>query len=97
MLETMKKTADMYEVLEVNDFNFRLQTSSDSPLPVMVWIHGGGFAYGHADADVYGPEFLMNKSVILVTVNYRIGILGKRILEFIFTFDISLRDVWCLS
>lgn len=57
------------------------QTSSDSPLPVMVWIHGGGFAYGHADADVYGPEFLMNKSVILVTVNYRIGILGFLNLE----------------
>lgn len=50
-------------------------------LPVMVWIHGGGFAYGHGNADAYGPEFLMNKNVILVTVNYRLGILGFLNLE----------------
>ncbi|KAL1460001.1 hypothetical protein WDU94_011942 [Cyamophila willieti] len=47
----------------------------------MVWFYGGGFAYGHADSDVNGPEFLMNKNVILVTVNYRLGVLGFLNLE----------------
>ncbi|XP_050348637.1 juvenile hormone esterase-like [Nymphalis io] len=44
--------------------------------PVMVWIHGGGFTSGSGNDDMYGPEFLVNKNVILVTLNYRLGALG---------------------
>ncbi|RXG50782.1 Crystal protein [Armadillidium vulgare] len=33
-------------------------------LPVMVYIHGGGFIFG--TADVYPPYFLMNKNITLV-------------------------------
>lgn len=43
----------------------------------MVYFHGGGFAFGHGDADVYGPEFLIQHDIILVTLNYRLGVLGK--------------------
>ncbi|XP_045769192.1 acetylcholinesterase-like isoform X3 [Maniola jurtina] len=45
-----------------------------NPLPVMVWIHGGGFMIGGGDND--GPQFLLRKDVILVTINYRLEILG---------------------
>ncbi|XP_039755026.1 cholinesterase 1-like [Pararge aegeria] len=45
-------------------------------LPVMVWIHGGGFASGSGNDDEQSPEFLMRKGVILVTLNYRLEILG---------------------
>uniref|UniRef100_A0A182T2N9 carboxylesterase n=1 Tax=Anopheles maculatus TaxID=74869 RepID=A0A182T2N9_9DIPT len=44
--------------------------------PVMVWIHGGGFYTGSANSDFYGPEFLLQHGVILVTLNYRLGPLG---------------------
>ncbi|XP_050073000.1 uncharacterized protein LOC126561097 [Anopheles maculipalpis] len=44
--------------------------------PVMVWIHGGGFYTGSANTDFYGPEFLLQHGVILVTLNYRLGPLG---------------------
>ncbi|XP_064072385.1 uncharacterized protein LOC113400940 [Vanessa tameamea] len=44
--------------------------------PVMVWIHGGGFLSGSGNDDMYGPEFIVNKDVILVTINYRLGALG---------------------
>ncbi|XP_036141337.1 esterase E4 [Monomorium pharaonis] len=44
--------------------------------PVMVWIHGGGFRLGSGDASVYGPDFIVQKDVILVTLNYRLGALG---------------------
>ncbi|XP_035434296.2 juvenile hormone esterase isoform X3 [Spodoptera frugiperda] len=47
-----------------------------SPLPVMVWIHGGGFYTGSGDSDFYGPEFFMEHDVILVTINYRLEVLG---------------------
>nr|XP_018917733.1 PREDICTED: esterase FE4-like [Bemisia tabaci] len=43
-------------------------------LPVMVWIHGGAFQMGAGS--VYGPELLLDKDVILVTINYRLGTLG---------------------
>ena len=43
-------------------------------LPVMVWFHGGGFVTGQAS--MYGPQHLLDKDVILVTVNYRLGPLG---------------------
>ncbi|CAG9862782.1 unnamed protein product [Phyllotreta striolata] len=45
--------------------------------PVMVWIHGGGFKEGRNNTDIYGPEFLMLENVVLVTINYRLGILGS--------------------
>ncbi|CAH1640554.1 unnamed protein product [Spodoptera littoralis] len=48
----------------------------DKPLPVMFWIHGGGFISGAGDDDVYGPKFLVRQDVILVTFNYRLEVLG---------------------
>lgn len=47
----------------------------------MVWIHGGGYISGHGNDSLYGPEFLVKKNVILVTLNYRVGILGFLSLE----------------
>ncbi|XP_026753865.1 juvenile hormone esterase-like isoform X1 [Galleria mellonella] len=51
------------------------------PLPVMVWIHGGGFMSGSGNDDLYGPEFLVRQGVILVTFNYRLEVLGFLSLE----------------
>jgi para-nitrobenzyl esterase len=45
-----------------------------SQLPVMVWIHGGSLIYG--DGDVYNPDRLVARGVIVVTINYRLGYLG---------------------
>nr|AJP62549.1 carboxylesterase [Oxya chinensis] len=45
-------------------------------LPVMVWLHGGGFVEGSGTAAAHGPDFLVDSGVILVTVNYRLGVLG---------------------
>nr|QCC89024.1 carboxylesterase 9 [Meteorus pulchricornis] len=46
------------------------------PKAVMVWIHGGAFICGSADDDLYGPDYLIEKDIVLVTINYRVGILG---------------------
>ncbi|XP_041976599.1 esterase FE4-like [Aricia agestis] len=46
------------------------------PLPVMFWIHGGAFKLGSGGNFLYGPNFLVQKDVILVTFNYRLGALG---------------------
>jgi len=44
--------------------------------PVMVWIHGGGYFLGSGDAAFYGPDYIVPKDVVLVTLNYRLGVLG---------------------
>ncbi|XP_001599255.3 venom carboxylesterase-6 isoform X1 [Nasonia vitripennis] len=44
--------------------------------PVMVWFHGGGWVTGAGHSEFYGPKFLLDHDVILVTVNYRLGPLG---------------------
>ncbi|CAA0102478.1 Fumonisin B1 esterase [Halioglobus japonicus] len=45
-------------------------------LPVMVWIHGGGFISDTASQDFYSGERLALKDVVVVNFNYRIGPLG---------------------
>ena len=44
------------------------------PLPVMVWIYGGGLINGSSNP--YDPELLVKQGVIVVTINYRLGYLG---------------------
>ncbi|XP_059057239.1 juvenile hormone esterase-like [Achroia grisella] len=46
------------------------------PLPVMFFIHGGAFKSGSGNDDYYGPDFLVNHDVVLVTINYRLEVLG---------------------
>ncbi|EDS43765.1 esterase B1 [Culex quinquefasciatus] len=45
-------------------------------LPVMVWIHGGGFNMGSGNSVAYCPEYLVQEGVVVVTFNYRLGPLG---------------------
>lgn len=45
-------------------------------LCVMVWIHGGGFIFGSGDTELYGPHFLLDHNIVLITFNYRIGPFG---------------------
>ncbi|MDQ1002995.1 para-nitrobenzyl esterase [Neobacillus niacini] len=45
--------------------------------PVMVWIHGGAFVSGSGSSSWYdGASFAAQGDVVVVTINYRLGILG---------------------
>ena len=48
----------------------------DGPLPVMVWFHGGAFRLGGTSLEQYDGSSLASHGVIVVTVNYRLGIFG---------------------
>ena len=41
----------------------------------MVFIHGGGYTTGSSTE--YPPHVLLNEDIVLVTVQYRLGILGE--------------------
>ncbi|GLG98111.1 Esterase E4 [Gryllus bimaculatus] len=78
--------------LDRNDFQYRgcedclflnvytptLPQTGAKPLPVMFWVHGGGFVFGAGNADVYGPDYLMEEGVVLVTINYRLTCFALR-------------------
>ena len=48
--------------------------TSEGSYPVMVWIHGGAFELGSGDS--YDPVRLVAQGTVVVTINYRLGILG---------------------
>lgn len=45
-------------------------------LPVMVWIHGGAFVGGAGTDPMFAGDELVKRGVVLVTLNYRLGIFG---------------------
>ncbi|HDQ04198.1 MAG TPA: hypothetical protein ENN23_06475 [Deltaproteobacteria bacterium] len=63
------------DCLSLNVF-FPKGTEPDDKLPVMVWIHGGAFVTGGSSDPGYDMPALVGKGVIVVTVNYRLGLFG---------------------
>ncbi|CAK1553123.1 unnamed protein product [Leptosia nina] len=59
-----------------------------SKVPVMVYFHGGAYYMGAKN--LYDPQFLVLKNVVVVTVNYRLGVLGFLCLNEIT--NLGLRD-----
>lgn len=51
--------------------------SSATPLPVMIFIHGGAYSIGNNRAGNYGPHYLLDKDIVLVAINYRLGVFGE--------------------
>lgn len=45
----------------------------------MVYIHGGAFISGTGNSEELGPDFFVDKDVVLVTFNYRLGAPGTYI------------------
>ena len=44
--------------------------------PVFVYIHGGGFSEGSSAVPVYDGEGLAKKGLVVVVINYRLGVFG---------------------
>ncbi|XP_029169221.1 esterase E4-like isoform X2 [Nylanderia fulva] len=70
----MKYTVGNEDCLYLNVYTNDMTTSKKNA--VMVWIHGGGFFVGDSTSALYGPDYIMRKDVVLVTLNYRLGVLG---------------------
>jgi para-nitrobenzyl esterase len=50
--------------------------AGDGPRAVVVWIHGGGLVEGAASPSMYDGEELARKGLVVVSINYRLGVFG---------------------
>ncbi|GAA1605955.1 carboxylesterase family protein [Kribbella sancticallisti] len=72
-----------YDVLLTNPtipgagyLNLNVWTPGGSGLPVLVWLHGGAFRNGSNAAPAYDGTAFARDGVVLVSVNYRLGVQG---------------------
>jgi carboxylesterase type B len=73
----LKTVQGSEDCLFLNVYTQQLPSNTRKTLkPVMFWIHGGGFKTGSNTSKRYGPEFLLTEDIVLVTINYRVGIFG---------------------
>ncbi|XP_077279250.1 juvenile hormone esterase-like isoform X2 [Temnothorax americanus] len=72
--EFTRKIEGDEDCLYLNVYTTKIESSKKRT--VMVWIHGGAFYTGSGDAFFYGPDYIVQKDVVLVTLNYRLGVLG---------------------
>ncbi len=49
---------------------------TEEPMPVMVWIHGGGYIGGAGSNGIYDGTNLAARDVVLVSINYRLNVFG---------------------
>ncbi|KAK7869853.1 hypothetical protein R5R35_006664 [Gryllus longicercus] len=80
------------DCLFMNVYTRHLPARKDKPLPVMVFIHGGGFEVGSGEKDYCGPDYLVAEDVIMVSFNYRVGVLGFLFLEEASPGNVGLKD-----
>jgi para-nitrobenzyl esterase len=64
----------------------------DEPMPVMVFIHGGGYLLGSSATPIYDGATLARKGCVYVSVNYRVGALGCLDLSSLSTRDVVIED-----
>ena len=70
------------DCLVVSIYTPQLPSVEDPELiPVLVWLHGNDFHRGSGNADMQGPNRIMDYDVIMVTMNFRLGPLGFMTLE----------------
>jgi para-nitrobenzyl esterase len=67
-------TAESEDCLYLNVWTPSLKPRA--PLPVMLWIHGGAFVGGAGTDALFAGGELSKKGVVLVTLNYRLGVFG---------------------
>jgi para-nitrobenzyl esterase len=72
------------------------QDHSAQPLPVMVFIHGGGYMLGSSATPLFDGAALARRGCVYVSVNYRLGALGCLDLSTLSTADVPIDSNLCL-
>lgn len=74
----------------IRKYRCKVNGISSELLPVIFYIHNGLFQWDSGSN--YGPKYLMDQDVTLVTLDYRVGSLGElySILHTVYTNELSL-------
>ncbi|XP_049800943.1 esterase E4-like [Schistocerca nitens] len=65
------------DCLFLNVYTTKLPDDTRNPKrPVMVFLHPGAFYLFRGTSDLFGPQYLLDEDIVLVTLNYRLGALG---------------------
>jgi para-nitrobenzyl esterase len=76
-LEAMLGSGSMPQSEDCLSLNVVTPAADDAGRPVLVWIHGGGFTTGAGSVPWYhGNRFASCDDIVVVAINYRLGILG---------------------
>lgn len=62
-----------------NLYSLFKRPGSNKSLAVMVYFFGGGFINGLGNFIANGPHYLIQHDVVIVCINYRVGVFGKLI------------------
>ncbi|XP_014599187.1 PREDICTED: esterase E4-like [Polistes canadensis] len=78
---TLSDTPISEDCLRLNVYTTKIPTNNAKGKhfkgrPVIVYFHPGGFYYFSGQYRFYGPEYMLDKDVVLVTLNFRLGSLG---------------------
>ncbi|XP_037043953.1 cholinesterase 2-like [Bradysia coprophila] len=50
--------------------------NTDNLMPVLFFIHGGSFNIGSSNSNLNMPDYILEKEIVIVTINYRLGPFG---------------------
>lgn len=74
--------------------NVTAPSQPSAPLPVLVWIHGGGFMGGAGSLPWYAAETLVRRGeIVVVNLNFRQGVLGHLYLPGVSPGNLALLDI----
>ncbi|PPF80164.1 para-nitrobenzyl esterase [Subtercola sp. Z020] len=93
ILAQPKRIPPMSENCHFLNITAPADATPDAPKPVMVWIHGGSYVNGSGGGEIYDPSRLVrNGDVIVVGINYRLGVFGYLPLPGVAEANLGVRD-----
>ncbi|MDP6692019.1 MAG: carboxylesterase family protein, partial [Alphaproteobacteria bacterium] len=76
-LDRLKGAWDATMSEDCLNLNLWRPSGDNTGMPVMVYIHGGGFSYGSANHIAHDGSILARRgNMVVVSINYRLGVLG---------------------
>lgn len=70
------ETVEIYDNEDCLYLNIWTPAADQKKRPIMVFIHGGAFVVGSASSDFYNGKKIANQDIVVVTLNYRLGLFG---------------------
>ncbi|XP_065157238.1 juvenile hormone esterase-like [Atheta coriaria] len=77
----------------LNPNNFTCTNTTTSNIPVLVFVHGGFYAFGSAETKWYDPELLVQENILVVQIQYRLSAFGYITDGKIIPKNIGLKDI----